>query len=338
MRLLTAKEVRSIQDRYYELLVNAPGSKVEKQKFFKNKGIKVPKTNYEAMWERMIDRVGRAAAGEAIFDYVLYSANDRLKKLLNLARDGEQVKLREKDSNIVHDLFWRNGYPRKIGEYLIDYMDETDYKWEHDKSVTKPQEEPIIKKKFEWDVAISFAGEDRQIAEKLANKFRSHGIKVFYDEFYKSKLWGKNLSNYFRKVYGPKSRYVIPLVSKHFPVKDWTNFEFSIARDEAKARKSEFILPIRLDNTKIFGLQDDIAYIDYSKEGIDGIVEIFVSKLSEFNDDNKLKDTTDDIRWLLDESTKADEIKNDKDYRESMDNIHQSGTTGRIRKLFKKRE
>jgi len=135
------------------------------------------------------------------------------------------------------------------------------------------------KPEFEYDIAISFAGEDRKIAEDLASALQTKGVQVFYDEFYKHELWGKKLTTYFQNVYGPKTRFVVPLISHHYPVKDWTDFEFSIMRKEAKIRQAEFILPVKLDDTKMLGIHEDIGYLDYRKEGIDGIVDCLVKKL-----------------------------------------------------------
>jgi hypothetical protein len=114
---------------------------------------------------------------------------------------------------------------------------------------------------FEHEIALSFAGEDRSIAERIALSLRSKGIDVFFDEFYQSALWGKNLSDYFKEKYGKKARYVVPLISKNYVVRDWANFEFSIARDEAKSRKSEFILPLKLDDTRVVGFATTKRFI-----------------------------------------------------------------------------
>ena len=46
---------------------------------------------------------------------------------------------------------------------------------------------------LEFDIALSFAGEDRSWAEKLATLLKARGVRVFYDEFFQSTLWGKNL-------------------------------------------------------------------------------------------------------------------------------------------------
>lgn len=133
--------------------------------------------------------------------------------------------------------------------------------------------------KFEYDIAISFASEDRKTAEGIANSLIIEGVKVFYDRFYKVDMWGKKLTNYFQDIFGPKARFVMVLISKHYPIKDWTDFEFSIARGEAKKRKTEFILPVRLDGTKILGIHEDVGYLDLETEGIKGIVDAVIEKL-----------------------------------------------------------
>ncbi|MEA2054398.1 MAG: TIR domain-containing protein [Candidatus Thermoplasmatota archaeon] len=132
---------------------------------------------------------------------------------------------------------------------------------------------------FEHDIAVSFAGEDRETAEDIANALITEGVKVFYDRFYKVDMWGKKLTSCFQDVYGPKARFVMVLISKHYPIKDWTDFEFSIARGEAKKRKTEFILPVRLDDTKILGIHEDVGYLDLKIEGIKGIVDAVIEKL-----------------------------------------------------------
>lgn len=70
------------------------------------------------------------------------------------------------------------------------------------------------------------------------------------------------------------------MISKSYAVKDWTDFEFSAAKNEARRRSGEFILPIRLDETPLAGLRSDIAYLDYSELGNAGVVREVVAKLA----------------------------------------------------------
>jgi len=166
---------------------------------------------------------------------------------------------------------------------------------------------------FKHDFAISFAGEIREIAEQIANLLTERGVRVFYDRYSEGDMLGKKLSTYFHKKYGRDTRYVIILISKEYPQKDWTNLELSIARDEAKKRKEEFILPIRLDDTKILGIHDDIGFIDFREKGIERTINILLEKLNikskgEIEDKAEFffeKEIKDKARVLLSKVNKA---------------------------------
>src|SRR5260221_10799094 len=54
---------------------------------------------------------------------------------------------------------------------------------------------------YPYDVALSFAGEDRIYAEALADALVRHGIEVFYDKYEKNTLWGKDLYTYLSDLY-----------------------------------------------------------------------------------------------------------------------------------------
>ena len=49
---------------------------------------------------------------------------------------------------------------------------------------------------FIYDVALSFAGEDRKYVEEVASFLKKNKIAVFYDYFEEENLWGKNLISY----------------------------------------------------------------------------------------------------------------------------------------------
>ena len=115
---------------------------------------------------------------------------------------------------------------------------------------------------YEYDVVLSFAGEDRDYVESVANELRRHHISVFYDHNEQSILWGKDLQPYFDKVYRVLARYCMVFISKHYPKKAWACMELKFARERAsKDEMKEYILPIRLDDTTIPEIPDTIGYI-----------------------------------------------------------------------------
>ena len=136
-------------------------------------------------------------------------------------------------------------------------------------------------KEKQYDVALSFAGEDRPHAEKLAKLLEAGGYSVFYDEFERAELWGKNLYTYFSSIYKDQARYCIMFLSKHYAQKLWTKHELQSAQARAFAEENrEYILPIRLDDTEIPGILLTAGYLDLRSMTIEAIYQVLVEKLS----------------------------------------------------------
>jgi hypothetical protein len=68
--------------------------------------------------------------------------------------------------------------------------------------------------------------------------------------------------------------------------------EFSAAKKEELRRRCEFILPIRLDDTAIEGLEDDRVYINLRKVGINSAVDILMEKLRENQNEKNIVSPT----------------------------------------------
>lgn len=115
---------------------------------------------------------------------------------------------------------------------------------------------------YEFDVCLSFAGQDRVYVRKVAEELRLIGIRVFYDEYEEVDLWGKDLYEHLDDVYKNAARYCVLFVSKHYASKIWTNHERKSAQERALKNSSEYILPARFDDTVVPGLRDTVGYID----------------------------------------------------------------------------
>lgn len=143
-----------------------------------------------------------------------------------------------------------------------------------------PEESPATRnEEREYDIAVSYASEDLAVAEEIVAAMEAVRIRVFFDRFMQAKIWGKDLAGWFGEVYGGRSKYVLVLVSRHYAVKDWTDFEFTIARGEARTRREEFILPVRLDATPMPGLRSTVAYVTYRDVGAEGLARLMLEKL-----------------------------------------------------------
>lgn len=118
---------------------------------------------------------------------------------------------------------------------------------------------------FQYDVALSFAGENRQYVRKVADSLTKIGVRVFFDEYSTVDMWGKDLYTHLQDLYKNAARYCILFISKQYAKKVWTNHERRSAQARAIKQNSEYILPARFDNTEIPGLLDTIGYIDLRK-------------------------------------------------------------------------
>jgi len=54
---------------------------------------------------------------------------------------------------------------------------------------------------YKYDIALSFAGEDREYVDKVATILKNNNVKVFYDKFEEVDLWSKDLGIHFDYVY-----------------------------------------------------------------------------------------------------------------------------------------
>ncbi|MQR84843.1 TIR domain-containing protein [Bacillus megaterium] len=131
-------------------------------------------------------------------------------------------------------------------------------------------------KAWQYDVALSFAGEDRKYVDEIAENLKSIGIKVFYDQYETVTLWGKDLYLHLDDIYRNKSMYCVMFLSNYYKNKVWTNHERESAQARAFEEKAEYILPIRIDETEIPGIKPTTGYIsanEYSTLEISGFIQ-----------------------------------------------------------------
>ena len=81
-----------------------------------------------------------------------------------------------------------------------------------------------MNKDYKFDVALSFAGEDRGYVENVAEELKVNGIKVHYDRFNQVDAWGKDLAEHFDEIYRKQAKYCVMFISEHYAKKVWPNF------------------------------------------------------------------------------------------------------------------
>lgn len=120
----------------------------------------------------------------------------------------------------VRHLIWSK-FARQIGYFSIDF-------------------------KSKFDFALSFAGENRDVADALNKALAAREISIFYDKNEQHRILANDVEEYLAPIYRSESKFVVPLLSKDYPKKIWTKFE----SEQFKQRfGSASIIPIWFSNS-----------------------------------------------------------------------------------------
>lgn len=132
----------------------------------------------------------------------------------------------------------------------------------------------------EYDVCLSFAGEQRDYVHSVAETLKANGIRVFYDGYEEVNLWGKDLTERLDEVYQNGARHCVIFVSADYEKKMWTSHERRSAFARALKDSSDYLLPVRFDNTPIPGLRDSIGFIDLRHRTPEALANLIIRKVS----------------------------------------------------------
>lgn len=127
-----------------------------------------------------------------------------------------------------------------------------------------------------YEIVLSFAGEDRNYVEKVAEFLRTREVALFYDEYEEAALWGKDLHEHLHKVYSGSARYCVMFISKYYAEKVWPTHERRSAFEKAIEAKHEYVLPARFDDTEIPGLHKTIKYVDLRTKSPDQLADPYL--------------------------------------------------------------
>ena len=144
--------------------------------------------------------------------------------------------------------------------------------------------ERMSEMKYNFDVALSFAGEDRSYVEHIFRLLKNRQVRVFYDYENCSELWGADLPEKLDEIYRTDTKFCMVFGSKHYPDKKWTKLEKkSYKAAQIETGRYDYILPILLDDTEIPGILKTQGYLDARKLSPEEIVDAFIAKLDEFD-------------------------------------------------------
>jgi hypothetical protein len=133
---------------------------------------------------------------------------------------------------------------------------------------------------YDYDVALSFAGEDKSYVEEFAKMLKEQGVRVFYYEDALAESWGENLVDFLHGIYSRRARFALIFVSRKYVEKKWTDHERQSAQQRALEQAFPYILPIRLDDSELPGLHATLGYLDARRLGIERLASLTLEKIA----------------------------------------------------------
>lgn len=158
-----------------------------------------------------------------------------------------------------------------------------------------------------FDVAISFATENEELADTVYHYLKAEGLSVFYAPApeCQSILSGENQREIFYRIFGLESKYVILLVSKFYVEKQVPMEEARIAFSKHKGDAS--VIPIYLDGTELPGeLLDAKKQNYYFSDNAAEIASHIVSKVNKTKKQEEKKDDSASGSIMKNKNNKAE--------------------------------
>jgi hypothetical protein len=107
-----------------------------------------------------------------------------------------------------------------------------------------------------YDIALSFAGEDRAFAEELYTQLEERGVAVFYDKAEQARILADSVPEVLGAIYESGSEYVVAILGKQYGVKRWTLFEKSKYETRIEDRQVIPVWSIQIPPNAFDPLQD----------------------------------------------------------------------------------
>lgn len=157
-----------------------------------------------------------------------------------------------------------------------------------------------------FDIAISFATENEELAETVYHYLKAEGLSVFYAPApdCQSILSGENQREIFYRIFGMESRYVVLLVSEFYVNKTLPMEEARIAFSKHESDSS--VIPIYIDGTPLPKKLLDAKKQNYfSSDNAAEIAAHVASKVGNVKENKKKKDDSGLDNVMVNKKNKA---------------------------------
>lgn len=131
-----------------------------------------------------------------------------------------------------------------------------------------------------YDIAFSYASEQREIIEKYEKKLKELGLKVFIDIEHPELFVFKHVPDILKKIYDDSEIVMLIFLSKDYINKDFTKYESHIAFDRLLTDKRLTI--VKLDDSMLSWLPSSFFYYDIHKYSFDEICGSLYSAIKKY--------------------------------------------------------
>lgn len=151
---------------------------------------------------------------------------------------------------------------------------------------------------YDYDIAVSFAGEQRTYVKEVVASLKGQSLRVFFDLDERIALWAENNIIKLQEIYGEKSRHCVMFISKEYVDKIFTIHESKIILNRClrEGRNPKYLLPVRFDETPLPGLDPDVGFIP-APENPDELAHDIIEKVKSLS--ARKSDTITDIYHYL---------------------------------------
>ncbi|GEM_PF-391909 len=143
--------------------------------------------------------------------------------------------------------------------------------------------------KGKYDFALSFAGEDRNLARSIYESLQQRELTVFYDENESHRILGNDVEEYLAPIYRSEADYVLPLLSGSYPRKIWTKFESQHFKNRFGDNS---VIPIMVDDfcPSLFDIAASVGFASIKNEQLQEdlirVVDMLCKKIVEEREGN----------------------------------------------------
>lgn len=136
------------------------------------------------------------------------------------------------DPGLLKGILEQQGYDGEAAAALAVLLDRTARR---DRLANEPEE---------YDIAVSFAAEQRAYVAETVAQAKSLGLRVFYDRDMAFEWWGRNFITEQRKVFARGALFFVPFLSTEYLARPVPRDEFSHAMIKATEQGDHYILPV----------------------------------------------------------------------------------------------